>query len=92
MNNNIETIKAELLKIDEELKFNAAVKRVYSRPKNHYNKLTASMKKAAHQTPSSLECFKEKNMYYSDKQVNEWIKSTEMFENFHHSNNNCDWD
>jgi len=92
MNSNIEAIKAELLKISEEQRFTAAVKSVYSRPKNHYNKLTASMKKAAHQAPSSLECFEEKNMYYSDKQVNEWIKGTEMFENFHHSNNNCDWD
>ena len=89
---NIDQMKVELNKIREENEFKAAVSAVYARPKNHYNKLTASTKKAKHQSPGSLDMFKEENSHYTDKQVNEWVRGTEMYENYTHSNNNCDWD
>jgi hypothetical protein len=42
--------------------------------------LTKSVKKAGHQAPSSLDAFSEKNMYYSDKNIDTFIKASPMYE------------
>ena len=62
-------IKAAAEKARETKEFKTAVNKVYSKPKYKAPRLTASMKKAAHQAPSSLECFKEENMYYTEKET-----------------------
>lgn len=43
-------------------------------------RLTQAVKKAGHQSPSSLDAFSEANMYYSDKDVDAFIKSSPMYE------------
>jgi hypothetical protein len=42
--------------------------------------LTKAVKKAGHQSPSSLDAFSEKNMYYSDKNIDTFIKASPMYE------------
>jgi hypothetical protein len=42
--------------------------------------LTKSVKKAGHQAPSSLDAFSEKNMYYTEKEVDTFIKASPMYE------------
>ena len=37
-------------------------------------------KKAGHQAPSSLDAFSEKNMYYTEKEVDTFIKASPMYE------------
>lgn len=43
-------------------------------------KLTKAVRKAGHQSPASLDAFSESNMYYSDKEVDTFIKSSPMYE------------
>ena len=58
----MQMIKAAAEKAQQKQEFKKTVKRVYSKPNNHYNKLSASVKKAARQSPGSLECFKKENI------------------------------
>jgi len=43
-------------------------------------KLTKAVKKAGQHAPKNLDAFSEANMYYSDKEVDTYIKSSPMFE------------
>jgi hypothetical protein len=79
MAKSFDSIMAELKKIKEEQDFQESVKKVYSRPKN---KLTRTVKKAAHQSPSSLECFKEENMYYTEKETRNYLEGTSYYETY----------
>lgn len=83
-------IKAAAEKTREKQEFKKAVKKVYSKPKNHYNKLTKSVKKAAHQAPGSLECFKPENMYYTDKETQDYIAGSSYMDVYNEGKN--DWD
>ena len=44
--------------------------------------LTKAVKKAGHQSPASLDAFSEANMYYSDKEVNDFIKGSAIYESY----------
>jgi hypothetical protein len=83
-------IKAAAEKAKQEVEFKAAVNRVYSKPKDHYNKLTKTVKKAAHQAPGSLECFKEENMFYTDKETQDFIAGSSLMDAYNDQKN--DWD
>jgi hypothetical protein len=83
-------IRAAQTKLQEEKEFKKTVKRVYSRPKYKAPKLTAAVKKAGHQSPGSLECFKQENMYYSDKNTQEFIAGSEMMHAY--NDQKQDWD
>ena len=83
-------IRAAQTKLQEEKEFKKTVKRVYSRPKYKAPKLTAAVKKAGHQSPGSLECFKQENMYYSDKNTQEFIAGSEMTHAY--NDQKQDWD
>ena len=72
-------LKQFLLKEKEKYDFEKAVRTVYSRPKN---KLTQTVKKAKHQAPSGLECFKDEYRTYSVKETNDYIQGTSYFENY----------
>ena len=66
-------LKAEKEKYD----FEQAVKKVYSRPK-----LTTQVKKAKHLAASGLDCFKDENRTYSDKEVRTYLDGTSYFETY----------
>jgi len=45
-------------------------------------KLTESVKKAAHQAPSMFDSYHDKEMHYSEKEVQDWIKGTSYYETY----------
>jgi len=75
MAKSFDDIKAMLLKEKEQYDFEQTVKKVYSKKPINYNRLTKQVKKAA-ATTSSLECFKEENMYYSEKDTARFLENT----------------
>ena len=83
-------IKAAAEKVREEKQFKKTVKKIYSKPKYKAPRLTVSMKKAARQSPGSLECFKEENMYYTDKETQEFIAGSSIMDAYNEGKN--DWD
>lgn len=83
-------IKAAAEKARETKEFKTAVNKVYSKPKYKAPRLTASMKKAARQSPGSLECFKEENMYYTDKETQDYIAGSSYMDVYNEMKN--DWD
>jgi uncharacterized membrane-anchored protein len=83
-------IKAAAEKARETKEFKKTVNKIYSKPKYKAPRLTASMKKAAHQAPSSLECFKEENMYYTEKETQDYIAGSSYMDVYNDMKN--DWD
>lgn len=75
-------------KYQAEQEFKAAVKKVYSRPKNY---LTKQVKKAGKQAPGSLECFKEENMYYTEKETKDYLAGTSYMETYNAMKEHDDW-
>ena len=53
--------------------------------------LTKAVKKAGHQSPASLDAFSEANMYYSDKEVESYIKGSSMYENYQSTSSQDDY-
>jgi hypothetical protein len=47
-----------------------------------HKKLTKSMKKAGHQAPSSLESFKEENMYYTERETQDFLSGSSIMETY----------
>lgn len=91
MKSRLELIKEAAKKHQEEMEFKATVKRVYSRPKDHYNKLSKTVKKAGHQSPGGLDCFKEENMYYTEKQTKDYLEGTSYMETYNAMKEQDDW-
>ena len=87
-----EALLAEKQKYDEEKEFKATVKKVYSKPKDYYNKLTASVKKAGHQSPGGLDCFKDENRVFSEKNTQKYLQSTSYFETYNAMKEQDSWD
>ena len=83
-------IKAAAEKTRAEKEFKSAVNKVYSKPKYKAPRLTTSMKKAARQSPGSLECFKEVYMYYTDKETQDYIAGSSYMDVYNEMKN--DWD
>ena len=58
-----------------------------------HKKLTASVKKAGKQSPGGLDCFKEENMYYSEKQTKDYLAGTSYMETYNEMKNQDNgWD
>lgn len=55
-------------------------------------KQTKKIKKAGHQAPGSLESFKEENMFYTEKQTNDWLVGTSYFETYNAMKEQDEWD
>jgi len=45
-------------------------------------KLTKAVKKAGQHAPNNLDAFSESNMYYTDKEVNNFIQGSSIFETY----------
>jgi len=88
MKDRLQLIKEAAQKLKEEQEFKATVKKVYSRPKNY---LTQQVKKAGKQAPGSLECFKEENMYYTEKETQDYLAGTSYMETYQSMKDHDDW-
>ena len=78
-------IKAAAEKQREEQEFKAAVRAVYDRPK-----LTKQVKKAKHLSPGGLDCFKEENMYYTERETQDYLAGSSYMETYNSMKD--DWD
>ena len=85
-------LQEEKKKYDEEQEFKATVKRVYSRPKVNYNKLSASMKKSAHLNANGLDLHKDENRYYSQENTQRWMEGTSYMESYNAMKEQDSWD
>lgn len=96
MSKTFEEYKSVLLeekkKYEEEQEFKATVRKVYSRPKINYNKLTASMKKSAHLNSNGLDLHKDENRHYSTENTQRWLGSTSYMENYNAMKDQDSWD
>lgn len=69
-------------KREEEAEFQASIQRLDARKAAKkeemklHRKLTQQVKKAGKDSPGSLDCFKEENMYYSDKDTERYLEGT----------------
>ena len=88
----MEVLKEEKAKHDAEQEFKSAVKRVYSKPRDYYNRLSRSVKKAGKQSPGGLDCFKEENSYYSKENTERWLSGTSYMENYQAMKEQDSWD
>jgi len=82
MANSFNDIMAALKAEKENYEFKQTVKKVYSRPKNYYNKLSNTVKKAGHQSPGGLDCFKDENRFYSPKETQRYLEGTSYYETY----------
>ena len=44
--------------------------------------LTKAVKKAGQHAPKNLDAFSEESMYYNDKEVNDYIKGSSIYESY----------
>ena len=95
MSNKFEEYKKILLeekaKYDSEQEFKHAVKKVYAKPRNYYNKLSASMKKSAHLNSGGLDLHKDENRHYSKENTDRWLASTSYVENYNAMKEQDEW-
>ena len=47
-----------------------------------HKKLTKSVKKAEHQAPKSLEAFSEENLYYTERETQDYLAGTSYMETY----------
>jgi len=82
--NRLEMIKAaaEKAQIKRAISNIATRKESIKEKMKLHKKLTKSMKKAGHQAPSSLESFKEENMYYTEKETRDYLAGTSIMETY----------
>ena len=85
-------LQEEKKKYDEEQEFKATVKKVYSRPKVNYNKLSASMKKSAHLNANGLDLHKDENRHYSQENTQRWMEGTSYMESYNAMKEQDSWD
>ena len=56
-----------------------------------HKKLTRSVQKAGHQTAGSLDCFKEENMYHSEKDTARFLENSSYMDAYN-ANRSADGD
>tara|TARA_R110000737_G_scaffold352943_2_gene401253 strand:+ start:473 stop:790 length:318 start_codon:yes stop_codon:yes gene_type:complete len=56
-----------------------------------HKKLTRSVQKAGHQTAGSLDCFKEENMYHSEKDTTRFLENSSYMDAYN-ANRSADGD
>ena len=88
----MQILKEEKQKMQEEKEWKDTVKRVYSKPKPNYNKLTTSVKKAAEHMPGSVDFNSPENMYYSEKNTQKYLQGTSYYETYSAMRSQDDWD
>jgi hypothetical protein len=55
-----------------------------------HKKLSAAAKNKEDNGPKSLDCFKEENMYYSEKEISRYLEGTSYMETWQSMKNNWD--
>jgi len=90
--------KAKKLGVDvEELKFQETIKKLDARKakikadqKKIKKDLTSQIKKAGHLKSGALDLNRPENMYYTEKETQDWFESSSLFDNY--ANTHKEWD
>src|SRR6056300_1448397 len=88
MSKSFEQLKKQLNQFKEEKEMQDIIANLDSRKAaikeemKLHKKLTASVKKAGKQSPGGLDCFKEENMYHSEKNIERYLDGTSYMDAF----------
>ena len=97
MSKSFNALKEELLKFKEQKEIQDIVIKLDTRKKaikeeiKLHKKLTAAVKKAGKQSPSSLDFNSPENMYYSEKDIARYLENTSYMDAFEASKLDQEW-
>ena len=81
----------EAMEMKDIIKNMDAKKKAIKAEMKLHKKLTAAVKKAGHQTAGSLDCFKEENMFYSEKETAKYLEGTSYIESYNAMQCDQEW-
>jgi hypothetical protein len=93
MTKSFDKFKAELQQIKEEYEMKDIIANLDARKAaiKEQSKLTKQVKKAGKQAPGGLDCFKEENMYHSEKDISRYLEDTSYMDAYHSSKIDQEW-
>ena len=93
MTKSFDKFKAELQQIKEEYEMKDIIANLDARKVaiKEQSKLTKQVKKAGKQAPGGLDCFKEENMYHSEKDISRYLEDTSYMDAYHSSKIDQEW-
>lgn len=93
MTKSFDKFKAELQQIKEKYEMKDIIANLDARKAaiKKQSKLTKQVKKAGKQAPGGLDCFKEENMYHSEKDISRYLEDTSYMDAYHSSKIDQEW-
>ena len=93
MTKSFDKLKAELQQIKEKYEMEDIIANLDARKAaiKEQSKLTKQVKKAGKQSPGGLDCFKEENMYHSEKDISRYLEDTSYMDAYHSSKIDQEW-
>jgi hypothetical protein len=93
MTKSFDKFKAELQQIKEKYEMEDIIANLDARKAaiKEQSKLTKQVKKAGKQSPGGLDCFKEENMYHSEKDISRYLEDTSYMDAYHSSKIDQEW-
>jgi len=93
MSKAFDLLKAELNQYKEEKDMQEMIAKLDARKSiiKEQSKLTKQVKKAGKQSPGGLDCFKEENMYHSEKDISRYLEDTSYMDAYQASKLDSEW-
>jgi hypothetical protein len=93
MSKAFDLLKAELNQYKEEKDMQEIIAKLDARKSiiKEQSKLTKQVKKAGKQSPGGLDCFKEENMYHSEKDISRYLEDTSYMDAYQASKLDSEW-
>ena len=93
MTKSFDKLKAELQQIKEKYEMEDIIANLDARKAiiKEQSKLTKQVKKAGKQSPGGLDCFKEENMYHSEKDISRYLEDTSYMDAYADSKLDSEW-
>lgn len=93
MTKSFDKLKAELQQIKEKYEMEDIIANLDARKAiiKEESKLTKQVKKAGKQSPGGLDCFKEENMYHSEKDISRYLEDTSYMDAYADSKLDSEW-
>ena len=93
MSKSFEQLKKQLNQFKEEKEMQDIIANLDARKAaiKASQRLTRQVKKAGKQSPGGLDCFKEENMYHSEKDIGRYLEGTSYMDAFEASKLDQEW-
>ena len=93
MTKSFDKLKAELNQYKEKYEMEDIIANLDARKAiiKEQSKLTKQVKKAGKQSPGGLDCFKEENMYHSEKNISRYLEDTSYMDAYADSKLDSEW-